>query len=134
MFSKAEKNYLINIALGIAALVCILSGFLLKIKVPALMPLLGALNIKTLHEGSGYLMTALVVVHILTHVEWIRALSKKMFAEKLRIAAALTTVAVTFGICIGVIVTSPKPASPDRLKTHSPASADQQYEQVDRPL
>ena len=83
MCTNADKNYLLNIALGVSSLACIITGFILKFKIPALM---ASVNIKMMHEWTGYLMSVLVVLHLLMHLKWMQALTKIMVSNTLKLS------------------------------------------------
>jgi hypothetical protein len=77
MLSKSEKNYYLDIALLLFGLISIITGIAISIKPPALMPFLKAINIKSLHEWSSYTLTILVLLHLVLHMDWIKAMTKK---------------------------------------------------------
>jgi cytochrome b561 len=77
MLSKTEKNYFLFIALLILGLMSFLTGILLSVKIPALMPFLKAIHIKSLHEWLSYTLTCLVILHLIFHRDWIKAVVKK---------------------------------------------------------
>lgn len=104
MFTNAEKNYLLNIALGVSSLACIITGFILKLKIPALM---ASANIKMMHEWTGYLMTALVVLHLLMHLKWIQALTKIMVSNKKKLITTLLVLFVSLALVLGLITLLP---------------------------
>lgn len=82
MLSKPERNYYLNIALLLLGTICVLTGLLLAIKPPALMPFLRAISIKSLHEWTSYALTFLVMLHLAFHLEWIKAMTKKKILAK----------------------------------------------------
>ena len=101
MLTKPEKNYFINIPLTVISLVCIVTGFLLDFK-------FNAFNAKSLHIWSGYIMTGILTLHFLMHVEWIAKLTKTIFQNKMKVMAALVTLLVSVGICYSIVVFSPQ--------------------------
>ena len=101
MLSKPEKNYFVNITLTVMALVCIVTGFLLDFKS-------NAFNAKSLHIWLGYILTAILAIHFLMHVEWIAKLTKTIFQNKMKVMAALVTLIVSIGICYSIVVFSPQ--------------------------
>ena len=109
MFSTAEKNYLINIVLGVIGLACIATGLLLKFKIPALM---AYVNIKALHEWTGYIMAALVVLHFVMHLKWLQALTRSMLQNKQKLAAAILALVFSIGLFAGLIAFSPAGKAP----------------------
>lgn len=82
MLSKAEKNLYLNIALLILGTISVLTGLALSIKIPALMPFLRSINIKNLHEWISYALTIFVVLHLLSHIDWIKVMLKNKFLSK----------------------------------------------------
>lgn len=104
MFTNAEKNYLLNIALGVSSLACIITGFILKLKIPALMV---SVNIKMMHEWTGYLMSALVVLHLLMHLKWMQALTKIMVSNKKKLITTLLVLFVSLALVLGLITLLP---------------------------
>lgn len=101
MLSKSEKNYFVNIPLTVMALVCIVTGFLLDFKSTAF-------NAKSLHIWSGYIMTGILVLHFLLHVEWVANLTKTIVRKKMKVMAALVTLIVSIGICYSIVIFSPQ--------------------------
>lgn len=101
MLSKSEKNYFVNIPLTVMALVCIVTGFLLDFK-------FNAFNAKSLHIWSGYIMTGILVLHFLMHVEWVANLTKTILSNRMKVMAALVTLIVSVGICYSIVVFSPQ--------------------------
>ena len=101
MLSKPEKNYFVGIALTIMALVCIVTGFLLDFKS-------NAFNAKSLHIWSGYIMTGILAIHFLMHIEWVANLTKTIFRHKMKAMAAIVTLLVSVGICYSIVVFSPQ--------------------------
>ena len=101
MLSKPEKNYFINIILTIMALVCIVTGFLLDSKS-------NALNARSLHIWSGYIMSGLLAIHLLMHIEWVASLTKTIFRNKKKVMVAFATLIVSVGICYSIVVLSPQ--------------------------
>lgn len=104
MFTNAEKNYLLNIALGVSSLACIITGFILKFKIPALM---ASVNIKMMHEWTGYLMSALVVLHLLMHLKWMQTLTKIMVSNKKKFITTLLVLFVSLALVLGLITLLP---------------------------
>lgn len=101
MLSKSEKNYFVNIPLTVMALVCIVTGFLLDFK-------LNAFNARSLHIWSGYIMTGILVLHLLMHIEWVANLTKTIFRNRMKVIAAFVTLIVSVGICYSIVVFSPQ--------------------------
>ena len=82
MLSKPEKSYYLNITLLLLGMFCVLTGIALAIKPSSLMPFLMAIHFKTLHEWVSYALTVLVMLHLLFHLDWIKAMTKKRMAAK----------------------------------------------------
>ncbi len=104
MFSTAEKNYLINIILGVAGLACLVTGLLLKFKLPALMVYV---NLKSLHEWTGYLVATLVVLHLVIHLDWLQVSTKSMVQNKQKFGAAILTLVLSVSLLLGLIALMP---------------------------
>lgn len=102
MFSKIEKNYLVNMMLVIIGFACIFTGIGLAFKPGFLMPILIAIKVKSLHEWTGYILTVLLGVHILMHSEWITSMTSKMFSSPKKITATFVTILVALGACIAI--------------------------------
>lgn len=84
MLSKPERNLYLNFLMLILGIVTVLTGVILSVKPVALLSLLrGIINIKALHEYASYLLTLLVMLHLIFHFEWIKAMIKnKLFSSK----------------------------------------------------
>lgn len=82
MLSKPEKNYYLNIVLLLLGTICVLTGIILAIKPHSLMPFFMSIHVKFLHEWASYALTALVMLHLLFHIEWIKAMTKKKITTK----------------------------------------------------
>ena len=82
MFLKPKKQYYLDIALLLFGLVSILTGMALSIKPPALMPYLRAMNVKSLHEWASYALTVFVILHVVFHMDWIKAMTKNTINPK----------------------------------------------------
>jgi cytochrome bd-type quinol oxidase subunit 2 len=104
MFSTAEKNYLINIILGVSGLACLVTGLLLKFKMPALMVYV---NLKSLHEWTGYLVSTLVVLHLVMHLNWLQVLTKSMVQNKQKFVAAILALVFSVSLFLGLIALMP---------------------------
>jgi hypothetical protein len=77
MLSKPKRNYCLDIALLLMGTFCALTGIALAIKPHSLMPFLMSIHIKSLHEWTGYVLTVLVMLHLVFHLDWIKAMTKK---------------------------------------------------------
>ncbi|SFL59027.1 DUF4405 domain-containing protein [Pelosinus propionicus] len=82
MLSKPEKNYCLDIALLLFGAVSIATGVAISIKPPALMSFLKAINVKSLHEWSSYALTILLMFHLIFHVDWFKAMTRKKIHSK----------------------------------------------------
>ena len=82
MLSKPEKSFYLNIALLLLGAVSIFTGLALSLKPPTLMPFLMAMHIKSLHEWASYALTLLIMLHLIFHFDWIKAMTKNKFASK----------------------------------------------------
>jgi hypothetical protein len=95
MISNAEKNYFLNIPLTIIGFACIISGFLIQDRSLSFL----GVNIRSLHVWTGYIMTALIVVHLLMHLKWIKNISLGITKNRLKVISAVAAIAVSLGIC-----------------------------------
>lgn len=82
MLSKTERNFYLHIALLLLGIVIVLTGIALSLRSSALRPFLRALHIRSLHEWVGYALTVLVIIHLVFHMDWIKATAKKIFTMK----------------------------------------------------
>ena len=82
MLSKPEKNYYLDIALLLFGAVSIATGIAISTKPPALMSFLKAINVKSLHEWSSYALTILVMLHLIFHMDWFKAMTRKKIHSK----------------------------------------------------
>ena len=112
MYSKTEKNYLINIMLAIIGFSCMLTGVALSLKPAFLMPILMTIKFKSLHEWTGYILIILIGWHILMHSEWIKSVTNNIVKDKKKIIALALTVLVSVGICITISTLSPDMKAP----------------------
>lgn len=81
--SKPEKNYFLNVGLAIITFICIGSGFILVLR-PAFVMNAIQLPWQQLHALTGYGMVVGVVVHLLMHSKWIKAVTSKIVSNPLR--------------------------------------------------
>lgn len=107
MISKTDKNYFIDIMLVIIGFACMFTGVALALKPAFLMPILGAIKFKSLHEWTGYVLTVLVGWHILMHSEWISSMTKKIISDKKKLTAVMLTILLSVGICVAISTLSP---------------------------
>lgn len=96
MFSKAEKNYFLNIMLLIIGAVCAITGILIGIKSPLLASIMLAIKAKQLHEWSGYLFVILVIIHLMYHFDWIKFMTKSIRAVRTNAAVALAVALIAY--------------------------------------
>lgn len=77
---KIKLNYIVNIGLLISFLVVLVTAIL---KWPGLIrkSTLPITNISFLHDWSGVVMTALVLIHLILNWNWIVAVTKKYFKK-----------------------------------------------------
>lgn len=118
MFSNSEKNYLINIVLGLIGLACIFTGLILKFKIPALM---AYINIKVLHEWTGYAMAAFIILHLLMHLKWVKNSTKTMLSSKPKFIATVLVLVFTISILAGAITMLPASKAPAEGRKGSPS-------------
>lgn len=79
MLAKPERDYYLNITLLLLGAVSLLTGIALSLKLPYFIPFLLAAHIKSLHEWASYTLTAVVLLHLLCHLDWFKAMTKKGF-------------------------------------------------------
>ena len=87
MFTKSDKNYLLNMALTIVTIVCIFTGVFYND------------GLRIAHEFSGYLMAILVLVHLIWHFQWIKNVTKSMISDKKKLIALFVTLILSVGVC-----------------------------------
>lgn len=109
--TKAEKNYYIDIALLLIGVVCILTGFALAFKPAFLTTILPVFRMKSLHEWTGYLLTVLIVLHLLLHFDWMKSMTNLIKTTKAKWLIALSIIAISIGLCIAAAVL-PSPKTP----------------------
>lgn len=128
MLSRPEKNYFINAGLGIITLICIGSGVILAVRPVFVMNAI-QLPWQQLHALTGYGMIAGVVVHLLMHSKWIKAVTSRIVGSPKKALALAMTVLVVFGLCYTALALGPKRnPPPDRERSES-----QWQEQSERP-
>jgi hypothetical protein len=76
MLSKPERNYYLNITLLLLGTVSVLTGIAMSIDLPYFLPFLLAIHIKLLHEYASYSLTVLVILHLIFHLDWFKAMTK----------------------------------------------------------
>ena len=87
MFTKTDRNYLADIVLIIASVVCIFTGLFFNS------------TLRFAHEMSGYLMILLILVHLFLHLPWIETTTKSIFSHKTKSIALLLTIVVSISVC-----------------------------------
>ena len=107
MFSKAEKNYFLNIMLLIIGATCAITGILIDIKPLVLAPILLAIKAKSLHEWSGYLSIILVIVHLIYHFDWIKLMTKSMRTARTKASVALAVALISIFFCVSISFLAP---------------------------
>lgn len=81
MLSKVFKNYYLDIALLLFGVVSALTGIALAIKPPSLMPFLTAIHVGVLHRWVSYALIVLVILHLVFHLDWIKAMTKNKISK-----------------------------------------------------
>ena len=87
--NRGKLNYWIDVGLAISFFISFITGI---VKWPGLINLIGTTaykilyikNISTLHDFSGLAMGLLVLVHLVLHWGWIKAMTKKIFKKKVK--------------------------------------------------
>lgn len=87
MFTKSDKNYLLNSALIVVMIVCVLTGINFYNR------------LRFAHEITGYLVTILIVVHLALHNQWIKTVTLSIIADKKKRMALALTLLITIGVC-----------------------------------
>lgn len=95
MLSKSDKNYLLNIALAGVTTVCIFTGVFYDNR------------LRFAHEMSGYLMSILVLAHLVLHAQWIKATTKNILSDKRKLTALLLTIVISVGVCALLLFKAP---------------------------
>lgn len=105
MLSKVERNYFLDILLGIIGLVCIITGLIMNFKPQAFLAVFGM--IKNLHTWTGCALAFLTFVHVLWHLSWVQAMTNSISKSprKMWLAVALAVTAVIF--CVGIAANAP---------------------------
>ncbi|HHV35250.1 MAG TPA: DUF4405 domain-containing protein [Syntrophomonadaceae bacterium] len=107
MFMKSEKNYFIDVPLFITGIVCLITGILLHLR-PEFS--ISALTyIRPLHIWIGYVMTAVIVVHLLLHSNWIASLTKRICSDKKKVAILISVILISVITCYAAAVWGPDP-------------------------
>lgn len=96
MITKGEKNYFINVALFITGFACIFTGIMLDqrpsgISIP--------MWFKPLHIYIGYVLAALVLLHLMAHIGWIRTVTKSIFQDKKKVLILALVAALAVSAC-----------------------------------
>lgn len=102
--TKAEKNYYIDIGLLLIGVVCILTGFALAFKPAFLTTVLPVFRMKSLHEWTGYLLTALIIVHLLLHFSWMQSMTNLITTAKAKWLIAVSVIILSIGLCVAAAV------------------------------
>jgi hypothetical protein len=110
MFSKPEKNYFLDLALGVVGLICVLTGLGLKFHPLVLETILSGKFMKPLHEWSGYIVVLLVLLHLGMHGQWLQSFTQKIFSNPKKIFLFFMTVIVSAALCWLAARLSPEPA------------------------
>lgn len=95
MFTKSDKNYLLNMALVIVSAVCVFTGFFFND------------GLRFAHEISGYLMTFLILAHLVLHLQWIKSTTKSMLTDRRKLNALLLTIVISIGVCAILFLNRP---------------------------
>ena len=85
--NNLKLNYWVDVGLAISFFICFVTGL---IKWPGFIKIVGVSaykilyvgNISMLHDLSGLIMGALVLLHLALHWSWIVVMTKKFFVRK----------------------------------------------------
>ncbi|WP_158291426.1 DUF4405 domain-containing protein [Desulfosporosinus sp. Sb-LF] len=124
MISNAEKNYYINVPLTIIGFACLISGFLIGDKSLSF----GGINMRSLHVWTGYIMTGLIVLHLVMHVKWIKNITLGIFQNRLKVISLATMVLISLGICYATGIIGPK----GNEQGHFPREQNQRMDQFNQ--
>ncbi|MCE5286268.1 MAG: hypothetical protein LLG02_10535 [Pelosinus sp.] len=120
MIAKVEKNYFLDILLGIIGFVCIMTGLIIDFRLQAFLGFFGM--VKNLHIWAGYALATLVSLHVLWHFAWLQAMTKSMVKTPWKMWAGVLCAATAIIFCVTVAATSPatKPQhEPGKVTTDS---------------
>lgn len=107
MLSISERNYLLGIVLFITGLACLVTGIFLHIKPEFTISYLK--YFKPLHIWIGYVLSAVVVIHLLMHSGWIASTTERLFSDKKKTLILVSTIVLTILICYLSAVWGPLP-------------------------
>ena len=88
--NKAWQNYIVDVLLFFAFLVTAITGIVIFFVLPSQVrgggfyEFMGMTKLiwKDIHNYAGLVMTGLVLVHLVLHWNWIKAMTKKVFTRK----------------------------------------------------
>lgn len=103
--NAGEKNYFIDALLFITGLASAITGILMDQRAEFITSMGG---LKTLHTWAGYALAVLLIVHLLMHVNWIKACSVRVFSDKKKAAAFIVMVLAACGICYWLASSAPE--------------------------
>ena len=107
MANRSERNYFLDIPLFITGLVCLITGILLHLR-PEFS--ISALTYtRPLHIWIGYVMAAIIVIHLLLHSSWIASLTKRIFRDKMKVIILISIILITCITCYAAAVWGPQP-------------------------
>lgn len=107
MLSRGERNYLIGIILFITGFACLVTGIFLHIRPEFTIYYLQ--YIKPLHIWIGYVLSAVIVIHLLVHSGWITSTTKSLFSNKKKTLILVSVIVITIIICYLSAVWGPHP-------------------------
>ncbi len=107
MLQHPERNYFINVALSIMGFICAVTGILLYFRPRFINNFASSINYRQLHIWTGFIITALVLVHLLMHTTWIKNMTKNIFTNKKSLISLVLTILISLGICFAIQKSSP---------------------------
>ncbi|WP_044664288.1 DUF4405 domain-containing protein [Syntrophaceticus schinkii] len=105
MVNRSERNYFLDISLFITGFACLITGILLHLR-PEFS--ISALTyIRPLHIWIGYVMAAVIVVHLLLHSDWIASLTKRIGSDKKKVVILISIILISLITCYAAAVWGP---------------------------
>lgn len=105
MFMRSEKNYFLDVPLFITGIVCLITGILLHLR-PEFS--ISALTyIRPLHIWIGYVVTAVIIVHLLLHSDWIASLTIRICGDKKKVVILISIILISVITCYAAAVWGP---------------------------
>lgn len=107
MLTKSEKNYFLDVPLFITGFACLITGILLHLRPD--FSLSALTYIRPLHIWIGYVMAAVIVVHLILHSQWIVSLTKTICRNKKKVIILISIIIISIVTCYAAAVWGPQP-------------------------